>query len=126
LRKKSDRDAYCGRAGVMEFVDGRYSSNGDVGCMVAIVAEGDQKAYVSVRRALSAADSVNLTRLKRQSGGHAFIEPSSLLPQLAEFDTQHHRQDLAQTEVIQLDHIRLEVRPAVTKRPRAESWTDEP
>jgi len=124
LRKKSDRDSYCGRSGVMKFVDGRYSADSDMGCMVAIVPQGDQKAHQGLRRALSAAESVNFNRIKRQPGGGAFIEPSSLLPQLAEFDTQHHRQDLAQTQIIQLARLRLEVKSSAA--PHSEDPLDEP
>jgi hypothetical protein len=109
LRINSDGKAYYGQRGILKFVDGRYSPAGEFGCMVGVIATGNVERIQSLRRALAATDVVNLISLKRQANAQPLIDPSSSLPGVADFDTQHARNGQSETLTIHLAHLFLQV-----------------
>ena len=94
--KKLDRSArarnqYLGRDGLQRFVTGIYAIGEPVAVMVGILIAPFCRVVPPLRNALNDLGHIADLRLRRTVTGEVYAAPSEILPDVADFDTEHDR-----------------------------------
>ena len=88
---KSNLAAYRGVNGMRRFVDGNYGVGQSLAVMVALVKENMADTIEAMNRSLSQKAIQSELKMVHDENGAYIRRPSDVLPEAAEFDTEHWR-----------------------------------